>query len=99
VLIEFYAFDDLIGPNVNLVEDVTTHNSINGLVLSGSNAVYSPSNLVNSLRLSILSHQWFTEMFQVLMVPSWEPLTNTLLKTKRFETLLVCPMNWFKISP
>ena len=93
MFVEFDALYYLVGPDVNLVKDVATHDSVNCLVLSGSYTVYSPTNLVNSLWLAILNHQSLTEMFHVLIVPSCEPLTNTLLKTKRFETLLVCPMN------
>lgn len=89
VLIELDAFDDLIGSDVDLVEDVPADDGVDGLVLTGPYDVHCTTHFVNSLRLAILSHTTSTEMFHVLIVPSCEPLTNTLFNTNRFETLLV----------
>jgi hypothetical protein len=99
MLIELDAFDYLIRPHVNLIEDIATHDGVDRLIFSSPNAVDRSTRLIDSLRLSILCSTIHTEMFQVLIVPSCDPLTSTLFKTNRFETLLVCPINWFKIYP
>lgn len=93
MLVEFDTFDDLIGPDVDLVEDVSADNRVDGLVLSGPDGIDSATHFVNCLRLAILCYLMSTEMFQVRMVPSYEPLTSTLLNTNRLETLLVWPVN------
>lgn len=97
MFVEFDALHNLVGGHVDLIENVSTHYRIDGLILPWTNAINCPARLVDRVRLPILHHPIHTEMFQVLMVPSCDPLTSTLLKTNRFETLFVCPMNWFKI--
>lgn len=99
VLIEFDALHDLIGPYIYLIEDISADDGVDGLVLSSPDGIHSTTHLVNGLRLAILSHTINTEIFHVRMVPSCEPLTNTLLNTNRLETLLVWPVNWWRISP
>lgn len=93
MLVELDAFDDLVGSNVDLVEDIPADDRVDGLVLSGPDRIHSATHLVDCLGLAILSHARSTEMFHVRMVPSCDPLTNTLLNTNRLETLLVWPVN------
>ena len=99
VLFEFNAFDYFICIGVDMVEDATTYNCIYCFVLPLPNCIHWATRLKNCLWLTCLSRKLITETFQVLMVLSYEPLTSVLPSTKRLQTLLVCPINWFKISP
>ena len=99
MLVEFYAFYNFIAWYIDFVEDVTADYCIDSFILASSDTVYCSTSLINSLRLSILLYWLVTEMFQVLMVPSWDPLTRRLFITNKFETRFVCPTNWFKIYP
>lgn len=99
MFVEFYALDDLVASCIDFIEDVSADNRVNSLSLSRSEVIHWAICFVNSFGLTILYRYRNTVMFQVLIVPSCDPLTRTLPITKRLETLFVCPVNWFKISP
>lgn len=89
MFVEFDTFDDFVCAHVDFIKDIAAYYGIDSLVLSWFDAVDCSTGFVNSLWLAILNKYIYTEMFQVLIVPSCDPLTSTLLKTKRFETLFV----------